>query len=291
MRIADRSKHTPHTLGECVAYDPVTVPDPHSVVAKKRENPFKDEATIGKQRASKVRREQGRAHMLARKGSGKRKLSQRRVNRMITEDRERDEPGPKRKRPADSQPSRAAPQHPIVLPRLSADAQDDRRRVDEALKRAKERREAEEEEEQARHEAEERRAEEEEAATADAAAEAQRVAEERLREQASCSARPTLPRRSGRWSRSTTRSAPRSTRCTRSTASATLAATPGAVTYRTRTKRSPRGTKSSRSFFPASVTSPRPQRQRRAPMAAFDARALYCCRGLRDPSSRSRHPG
>ena len=97
---------------------------------------------------------------------------------MIAEDRERDEPGPKRKRPADSQPSRAVPQHPIVLPRLSADAQDDRRRVDEALKRAQERREAEEEEEQARHEAEERRAEEEEAATADAAAEAQRVAEE-----------------------------------------------------------------------------------------------------------------
>lgn len=178
MRIADRSKHTPHTLGECVAYDPVTVPDPHSVVAKKRENPFKDGATIGKQRASKVRREQGRAHVLARKGSGKRKLSQKRVNRMIAEDRERDEPGPKRKRPADSQPSRAVPQHPIVLPRLSADAQDDRRRVDEALKRAKERRDAEEEEEQARHEAEERRAEEEEAATADAAAEAQRVAEE-----------------------------------------------------------------------------------------------------------------
>jgi len=79
----------------------------------------------------------------------------------------------KRKRPAPSLPSRAAPQHPIVLPRLSADAQDDCRRVDEALEWAKV-----EEEEQARHEAEERRAEEEEAATADAAAEAQRVAEE-----------------------------------------------------------------------------------------------------------------
>ena len=172
--MADRSKHTPHTLGECVAYDPVTVPDPHSLVAKKRENPFKDVSAIGKQRAVKVRREQDRAHVLARSaGSRKRNVSQRQVNRWIAEDRQRDEPGPKRKRPAPSLPSRAAPQHPIVLPRLSADAQDDCRRVDEALEWAKV-----EEEEQARHEAEERRAEEEEAAAADAAAEAQRVAEE-----------------------------------------------------------------------------------------------------------------
>ena len=44
-------------------------------------------------------------------------------------------------------------------------------------------------------------------------------------------------------------------------------------------------------LLPASVSSPQPQKQRRAPMAALDARAQHCCRGLRDPSSRIRHPG